>query len=72
MIENPLLDVTGLTKHFAVRATKEIARRSLDMDLVAGVRFGETMRRVAAQTEDARAFRTGAARGERPPWTGRP
>lgn len=56
----------------AVRATKEIARRSLDMDLMAGVRFGETMRRVAAQTEDARAFRAGAARGERPPWTGRP
>ncbi len=55
----------------AVRATKEIARRSLDMTLVEGVRFGETMRRVAAQTEDARAFRPETAKGDGPPWQGR-
>ncbi len=55
----------------AVRATKEIARRSLDMTLVEGVRFGETMRRVAAQTEDARAFKTETATGGGPAWRGK-
>jgi len=55
----------------AVRATKEIARRSLDMSLVEGVRFGETMRRVAAQTEDAKSFRPATAKGERPDWQAR-
>jgi enoyl-CoA hydratase/carnithine racemase len=55
----------------AVRATKEISRRSLDMPLLDGIRFGETMRRVAAQTEDARAFRASALSGERPAWKGR-
>jgi E-phenylitaconyl-CoA hydratase len=55
----------------AQRATKEIARRGLDNDLLSAVRFGETMRRVAAQTEDATAFRAGALKGERPVWQGR-
>jgi enoyl-CoA hydratase/carnithine racemase len=55
----------------AQRATKEIARRGLDNDLVSAVRFGETMRRVAAQTEDATAFRASALKGERPVWQGR-
>ena len=55
----------------AVRATKEIARRSLDMPLVDGVRFGETMRRVAAQTADAKALGPATAKGRRPEWTGR-
>jgi enoyl-CoA hydratase/carnithine racemase len=55
----------------AVRATKEIARRSLDMPLVDGVRFGETMRRVAAQTADAKALGPASAKGQRPEWTGR-
>ena len=54
----------------AQRATKEIARRGLDNDLVGAVRFGETMRRVAAQTDDAKAFRSGAGTGERPAWSG--
>jgi enoyl-CoA hydratase/carnithine racemase len=55
----------------AQRATKEIARRGLDNDLLSAVRFGETMRRVAAQTEDAAAFRASALKGERPDWQGR-
>jgi enoyl-CoA hydratase/carnithine racemase len=55
----------------AQRATKEIARRGLDNDLLSAVRFGETMRRVAAQTEDAAAFRASALKGERPVWQGR-
>ncbi len=55
----------------AARATKEIARRGLDLSLVEAVRFGETMRRVAAQTEDAKAFRPSTARGEGPQWQAR-
>jgi E-phenylitaconyl-CoA hydratase len=55
----------------AQRATKEIARRGLDNDLLSAVRFGETMRRVAAQTEDAAAFRASALKGERPVWQAR-
>ena len=55
----------------AARATKEIARRGQDLSLVEAVRFGETMRRVAAQTKDAKAFRTETAKGEGPRWLGR-
>jgi E-phenylitaconyl-CoA hydratase len=55
----------------AARATKEIARRGLDLPLVDAVRFGETMRRVAAQTEDAKSFRPATAKGERPTWQAR-
>lgn len=55
----------------AVRATKEIARRGLDTNLVDAVRFGETVRRVAAQTEDAQAFRASSAKGAAPAWRGR-
>jgi enoyl-CoA hydratase/carnithine racemase len=55
----------------AARATKEIARRGTDLSLIEAVRFGETMRRVAAQTADAQAFRSSTAKGERPPWQGR-
>jgi E-phenylitaconyl-CoA hydratase len=55
----------------AARATKEVAVRSQHLPPVEAIRFGETMRRVAATTADAaeggRAFREG-----RPPvWTGR-
>jgi len=55
----------------AARATKEVAVRTQSMASVEAIRFGETMRRVAAATEDAaegaRAF------GERrsPRWRGR-
>ncbi len=54
----------------AVRATKEIARRGQEMGFVEAVRFGETMRKVAADTNDARAFREASAQGGRPTWTG--
>ena len=54
----------------AVRATKEIARRGTELPLVDAIRFGETMRRVVAQTADAAAF--GTRVGDAPPtWTGR-
>ena len=55
----------------AVRATKEIAKRGQQMGFVEAIRFGETMRKVAAATEDAKAFRAGTGKGERPGWQGR-
>ncbi|MGF1598604.1 MAG: enoyl-CoA hydratase/isomerase family protein [Acidimicrobiales bacterium] len=55
----------------AVRATKEIARRGQEMPFPDAIRFGETMRKVAAATDDARAFRAASAKGDRPAWTGR-
>ena len=55
----------------AVRATKEVAWRGQDMPFVEAIRFGETMRRVAGATEDAREGMT-AAREKRPPtWQAR-
>ena len=38
----------------AVRATKEVAHRGQEMPWVDAIRFGETMRRVAGATEDAK------------------
>jgi enoyl-CoA hydratase/carnithine racemase len=38
----------------AVRATKEVAWRGQDVSFIEAIRFGETMRRVAGVTEDAR------------------
>jgi enoyl-CoA hydratase/carnithine racemase len=53
----------------AARATKEVAVRSQQLTMLDAIRFGETMRRVAAATDDAaeggRAFREGRA----PRWT---
>jgi E-phenylitaconyl-CoA hydratase len=53
----------------AARATKEVAVRSQQLSMLDAIRFGETMRRVAAETNDAaegvRAFRE----GREPRWT---
>ncbi len=55
----------------AARATKEVAMRSQHLPPLEAIRFGETMRRVAAATEDA-AEGGRAARENRPPrWTAR-
>lgn len=55
----------------AVRATKEVAVRSRTLPWIEAVRFGETMRLVAAATADATEGRA-AAREKRPPtWQGR-
>jgi enoyl-CoA hydratase/carnithine racemase len=55
----------------AVRATKEVAARGQDLTLLQAVRFGETMRRVAGSTEDAREGMA-ANREKRPAeWKGR-
>jgi enoyl-CoA hydratase/carnithine racemase len=55
----------------AQRATKEVAWRTADMSWIESVRFGETMRKVAAATEDA--AEGGRARLEKrePNWQGR-
>lgn len=55
----------------AQRAIKEVAWRTRNMSFQEAVRFGETMRRVAATTDDA-AEGKAAARERRPPeWHGR-
>jgi E-phenylitaconyl-CoA hydratase len=55
----------------AARATKEVAARGRSLPWLEAVRFGETIRRVAAATEDA-AEGMSAARERRPPrWQGR-
>jgi enoyl-CoA hydratase/carnithine racemase len=55
----------------AVRATKEVAWRGQQLPWLDAIRFGETVRRVAAATEDAREGMS-AARDKRPPvWRSR-
>jgi enoyl-CoA hydratase/carnithine racemase len=55
----------------AARATKEMAARARSLPWTEAVRFGETMRRVAARTEDAAEGSRAAAEGRAPRWQGR-
>jgi enoyl-CoA hydratase/carnithine racemase len=55
----------------AARATKEVAVRTQTMSSVDAIRFGETMRRVAGATEDAREGGGAAVEGRPPQWKGR-
>ncbi len=55
----------------AVRATKEVAVRTRTMALTEAIRFGETMRKVAAATEDAGEGVRARLEGRPPSWTGR-
>jgi enoyl-CoA hydratase/carnithine racemase len=55
----------------AARATKEVAVRSAHLSSLEAIRFGETMRLVAAQTEDAAEGRRAMAEGRPPRWRGR-
>lgn len=55
----------------AARATKEMAARGRQLPWVEAVRFGETMRRVAAATEDAAEGMTAAREGREPRWQAR-
>jgi enoyl-CoA hydratase/carnithine racemase len=55
----------------AARATKEVAVRSAHLSTVEAIRFGETMRRVAAATEDASEGMRAAREGRAPQWKGR-
>jgi enoyl-CoA hydratase/carnithine racemase len=55
----------------AARATKEVAVRSRQLSSLEAIRFGETMRKVAATTTDAAEGLEAARRGRAPRWTGR-
>ena len=55
----------------AARATKEVAVRSQHLPMVEAIRFGETMRKVAAATEDAAEGARAAQEGRSPVWRGR-
>jgi len=55
----------------AQRATKEVSWRAQQMAFTEAVRFGETMRRVAAQTEDAQEGWKAAGEKRRAVWKGR-
>jgi E-phenylitaconyl-CoA hydratase len=55
----------------AQRAMKELAVRSLSMPSLEAIRFGETMRKVVAATDDAAEGGRAAAERRRPDWKGR-
>ncbi len=55
----------------AQRAIKEMASRGPKLPWEDSVRFGESMRRVVATTEDAREGMQAARDGRTPTWTGR-
>ena len=55
----------------AARATKEVAVRTRSMPWTEAVRFGETMRLVAASTEDAAEGRLARSDRRPPEWRGR-
>jgi enoyl-CoA hydratase/carnithine racemase len=55
----------------AQRATKEVAWRTADMGWIESVRFGETMRKVAAATEDAAEGLRAWQEKRKPEWKGR-
>jgi E-phenylitaconyl-CoA hydratase len=55
----------------AARATKEVAVRSQHLAPVDAIRFGETMRKVAAATEDVAEAQRAASEGRPPQWRGR-
>lgn len=55
----------------AIRATKEVAARGQQLPFVDAIRFGETMRRVAGATEDAREGMAAAREKRTPEWKGR-
>ena len=54
----------------AARATKEVAMRARHLPPLEAIRFGETMRRVAAATQDAAEGMRAAQEGRAPHWRG--
>lgn len=60
-----------LSAPLAVRATKEVAARGQELPFVNAVRFGETMRRVAGATEDAREGPAAFREKRKPDWQSR-
>jgi enoyl-CoA hydratase/carnithine racemase len=55
----------------AQRAIKEVAVRSQHLPTLEAIRFGETMRKVAAATEDATEGGRAFAEKRRPEWRAR-
>jgi (E)-benzylidenesuccinyl-CoA hydratase len=55
----------------AARATKEVAMRAQHLPPLEAIRFGETMRRVAAATDDAAEGARAAQEARPPEWRGR-
>jgi E-phenylitaconyl-CoA hydratase len=55
----------------AARAIKEVARRAEHLPPLEAIRFGETMRKVAAATEDATEGARAAKEHRAPQWRGR-
>jgi E-phenylitaconyl-CoA hydratase len=55
----------------AGRAIKEMATRTQTMSMLEAIRFGETMRKVAAATDDAAEGGRAWAEGRPPRWQGR-
>src|SRR5436309_7526792 len=55
----------------AARATKEVAARARTLPMLEAIRFGETMRKVAGATEDAREGVQAAVEGRPPNWKAR-
>ena len=55
----------------AVRATKEVAWRGQELPFPDAIRFGETVRRVAAATEDAREGMLAGREKRTPTWRSR-
>jgi enoyl-CoA hydratase/carnithine racemase len=66
-----LADRLAQAAPLAARATKEMAYRGRALPWLDAVRMGETMRRVAAATEDAREGMTAAREGRAPEWHAR-
>ncbi|PZC48428.1 MAG: Enoyl-CoA hydratase/carnithine racemase [Chloroflexi bacterium] len=66
-----LADRLLLSAPLAVRATKEVAYRGQESDFVNAVRFGETMRKVAGATQDAKAGPAAYREKRAPQWEGR-
>ncbi|MEA3216407.1 MAG: hypothetical protein QOJ19_2563 [Acidimicrobiia bacterium] len=60
-----------LSAPLAVRATKEVAWRGQELPWVDAIRFGETMRRVAATSEDAREGMAAGREKRQPQWRSR-
>ena len=60
-----------LSAPLAVRATKEVAARGQELPFVEAIRFGETMRRVAGATDDAREGMAAAREKRTPQWSAR-
>lgn len=54
----------------AIRSTKEVARRGSNLAWTDAVRFGETMRKVQAATDDAAEGRAARAENRPPMWPG--